>query len=303
MGDHSVTRRWTLRSLGVTAGVAALGNAPLLAQSELDLSDPKDTLHAVVKLRGNVTGGRVLQTYAGTLSLLLPGRVPTTVCSYQGVIRTDWTPRRDGSFAYRTFDLGYFGDLETGDFRESLVNPITGAQVRPTLIEDGPIERIYSVDGIYWQGATPPDGARLSIPWERAGDHIWYSSDFTFEYDNPLPPSTYPNLSSTDRVVQRNTFTYKGRWSDLNDPGRVSAPSETLMSAISTIHPWLEMGAFQGFQMVSTIAHKIDGVEQIAAPVRAFMESYRADFLSAETPFVGAGNSFERYKRDRIDAD
>lgn len=154
--------------------------APVTARVPLDLSVAKDSLTAIVKLRGDLAGGRVLQWYTGTLALLVPGRMPTPVCRYQGIIRTDWTPRGAGGFAYRTFDLGFFGDLATGRFVERLTNPITGAEVEPMQVRDGPVESIYSVHGVFRLGVPEDKSKTLSIPWESAGDQVWYGADLPF---------------------------------------------------------------------------------------------------------------------------
>ena len=169
--------------------------------------------------------------------------MPVPVASYQGIVRTDWAPLADGGYSYRMFDLGCFGDLETGALAGPVKNPVTGESVTPTLIEDGPLERVFSINGIYNVArSAPKPEVRLSTALaRRAGDHVSVIQSFGFEYENPLPPSRYPELSSTETVVQRSQFTYRGRWSDLKDD-RSRAPGETIMLVVSTIHPWLEDG-------------------------------------------------------------
>ncbi len=300
MKSEGVTRRGILAGAAGLAGGLGSVSRTVAKGRRLDLSDPDDSLYAVVKLRGDVAGGRVLQWYTGELALLVPGRMPEPVASYQGVVRTDWTPRPDGAFDYRTFDLGYFGDPETGEAVDELTNPFTGEQVKPTLIEDGPIEFIYSSRGIYSEarGAPAPD-RKFEIPWQRAGDRIWYTSSFGFEYPNPLPPAEYPELSATDTVVQRSRFIYRSRLSALEDAS-TRADAETHMLVVSTIHPWLRMGRHAGFQQIHTVSQKIDFVEETSPAWRSLMARVQPEFLTAETPFVGAGNSFERYKRERL---
>lgn len=295
ISDRRIARRTVL--VGGAAAVA-LPTRRSLARP-LDLSDPEDSLHAIVKLRGDTKPARVLQWYTGTLTLLLPGEMPTPVASYQGMIRTDWAPLDDGSYSYRMFDLGCFGDLETGTLAGAITNPVTGRTVHPTLIEDGPLERIFSTRGIHSAARPLPESSRLSLPWAVAGDHVSVTQSFGFEYENPIPPERYPELSSTARVVQRSQFTYRGLRSDLEDDS-TRARGETIMLVVSTIHPWLEMGRFPGFQQIHTVAQKVDSVAAASPAYRKFLERHRPDFLTADTPFTGAGNSFERYKRDRL---
>jgi hypothetical protein len=284
----------------VLSAPALLSAAPAIARVPLDLALPADSLTAVVKLRGDLAGGRVLQWYSGILSLLVPGRMPAPVCRYQGVIRTDWARRPDGAYAYRTFDLGFFGDLATGRHAERLTNPITGAQVEPMQVRDGPIASIYSVHGVFRDGARLDASKSLSLPWETAGDQVWYTADLPFEYVNPLPPAEFPKISNSTKAFQRNRFTYKGRRSELEDETTTSAPMETIMLATSTVHPWLEIGAVPATQQILTVSHKIAGLAEASPEMRAFLDTVFPDYLTVETPFVGAGNSFERYKRERL---
>lgn len=295
-----VTRRSAL------AATAAAGTLPLTAQAAtgsriLDLSKPEDNLYAVVKLRGDSSGKQVLQWYTGTLSLVVPGKLPAVVCRYQGIIRTTWTPQADGSYKYRTFDLGFFGDLETGRHVEKITNPITGELLEPTQVRDGPISSIYSVNGAFANGAKPDLTKRLNLPWVVSGNDVWYSANFGFEFPNVLPPAQYPKLSSSEKVVQRSQFTYKGRLSELEDNTLTSAPMETIMVVTSTIHPWLMMGQMPGMQQIQTFSHKIAKVEDSSKEMQEFLAKTMPDYLTKDTPFEGVGNSFEAYKRQRID--
>lgn len=284
---------------GLLTGVASVALAPARARA-LDLSSPSDSLTAVVKLRGDLAGGRVLQWYTGHLAVLVPGRMPMPVARYQGVIRTDWTKREDGSYSYRTFDLGFFGDLASGRHVDRLVNPITGATVEPMQVRDGPVSSIYAVHGVFRDGAVLDSAKTLSLPWESAGDQVWYTADLPFEYVNPLPPAEFPKVSTTEKVFQRNRFTYKGRRSELEDEAATRAPMETIMLATSTVHPWLEMGAVPATQQILTVSRKIDRLEQAGPEMRGFLNQVYPDYLTVDVPFVSPGNSFERYKRERL---
>jgi|GEM_PF-4294343 len=294
-----ISRRTALAS-GAAVSVAAVSN-PASARRTLDLTTPADSLYAVVKLRGDLSGKQVLQWYTGTLSLVVPGKLPAPVCRYQGIIRTTWSPQPDGSFKYRTFDLGFFGDLETGKHVEKITNPMTGEIVEPMQVRDGPISSIYSLNGAFANSAKPDPTKTLSLPWVISGNDVWYSASFGFEFPNVLPPAQYPELSSTDKAVQRSQFTYKGRLSELEDESLTSAPMETIMVVTSTIHPWLKMGRMPGMQLIHTFSHKIAKPEESSREMQDFMAKVMPDYLTMETPFEGAGNSFEAYKRQRID--
>ncbi len=297
---NPMTRRMSLAAAAAGSSAALLVR-PALAKRKLDFTTPEDNLYAVVKLRGDLSGKQVLQWYTGILTLVVAGKLPTPVCRYQGIIRTTWVPQPDGSFKYRTFDLGFFGDLETGRYAEKILNPLTGETVEPMQVRDGPISSIYSVNGAFANGAKPDLTKKLSLPWVISGNDVWYSTSFGFEFPNVLPPMQYPKLSSTDKVVQRSQFTYKGRLSELEDETQTRAPAETIMVVTSTIHPWLMMGHMPGMQQIHTFSHKIAKVEDSSKEMQEFLAKVMPDYVTKETPFEGAGNSYESYKRQRID--
>ena len=299
-----MTKAFSRRTaLAATAAIGAIPMTPALAAArrKLDLTKPEDNLYAVVKLRGDLSGKQVLQWYTGTLTLVVPGKLPTPVCRYQGIIRTTWVPQPDGSFKYRTFDLGFYGDLETGRHVAKVLNPLTGEMVEPMQVRDGPVSSLYSVNGAFANGAKPDLTKKLNLPWVVSGNDVWYSTSFGFEFPNVLPPAQYPNLSSTDKVVQRSQFTYKGRLSELEDESLTRAPAETIMVVTSTIHPWLMMGQVPGMQQIHTFSHKIAKVEESSKEMQEFLAKVMPDYLTTEIPFEGAGNSYEAYKRQRTD--
>ncbi len=281
------------------AGAATRGHGPKRrAAAALDLTQAANSLRAVVKLRGDLSGARVLQCYSGTLALLVAGRAPARVASYQGVIRTDWTPLPDGSFRYRTFDIGYFGDLATGSPVSTLTNLLTGETLVPQDIRDGPLEALYSAFGIYRDGAAPDPKRKLELNWHQSGDELWYSTFFPFQFPNPLPAEDFPDLTSFPDIVQGSWFTYQGRVSDIQDLATTRAPMQTILTVISTPHPWLRMGRMPALMLIQTVARKIASIDDAPAAVRGYLANAMPDYLQADTPFVSVGNSFERYRRE-----
>jgi len=230
----------------------------------------------------------------------VPGRQAAPVARYQGVIRTTWTPRDDGSFHYRTFDLGFFGDLATGRPVESLQNPITGATLVPQDVRDGPIESRYTLNGVFRDGAPVDASKTLSLPWVRAGDEVWYSADLAFERPNPLPPSEYPEYSNSATSFQRTQFTYKGRLSDLEDATTTRAPMTTIQLVASTPMPWLQMGRVPAVQQIQTVSHKIASIDHASPEIRGYIERVMPGYLTEATPFAHLGSSADRFKRERL---
>jgi hypothetical protein len=72
------------------------------------------------------------------------------------------------------------------------------------------------------------------------------------------------------------------------------------MVVTSTIHPWLMMGQIPGMQQIHTFSHKIAKLEDSSKEMQEFLAKVMPDYLTKDTPFEGAGNSFEAYKRQRL---
>jgi hypothetical protein len=140
--------------------------------------------------------------------------------------------------------------------------------VEPIDVRDGPVVSLYTVNGVFRDGAPRDPTATLSIPWKLAGDEISYEANLAFERPNPLPPRDYPRVSGSEVLHQRTQFIYKGRLSELEREPDTRAPMTTIQLVQMSPQPWLEMGAVPALQTIHTVSHKIESIEQASPEMR-----------------------------------
>ncbi len=284
----------------LTAGAAVLFGGGALAAGRafrpLDFRNPQDNLHALVKLRGDLAGKRVLLWYQGTGLAALPGRVPAPLYRVQGLIRSSWTPQTDGSFAFESYDLGFYGDLQTGAPLRTFENPFNGARAEPIHVHDGPAGSLYSVHGSSPPGRPIDTSQTLALPWQRAGDDVWFEQSFGFEFSNPLQPDAWPRASTGETIRFRFHNTFRGRLTELEDFTRTSAPLTAVYLGIGPWPPWLLMGQTPGHHVLQYQARKLTSEAEIPPAMQDYIERTEPTYLSADRPWAQSLNAWERYQ-------
>ena len=271
--------------------------AAAAARYRYDFKNPADNLQALVKLRGDLSGERVLLWYQGTGLAALPGRIPAPLYRVQGLIRSTWLPHEDGTFLFSSYDLGFYGDLATGAPLATFENPFNGARAQPIHVHDGPAESLYSVHGSGPPGKPWDRSKKLLLPWQRSGDDVWFEQSFGFEFPNPLQPDAWPRASTGDTIRFRFHNTFRGRLSELQDPTRTSAPVTAIYMGIGPWPPWLLMGQTPGHQILQYQARKLASAAEIPPMMQDYIERTEPTYLAADEPWTESLNSWERYKR------
>lgn len=297
MRIRPLTRRAILA--GGLAAATGFRGKDASGQTALDLTKPQDNLTALVKLRGDLSGERVLFWYAGKVTGFIPGEASKPLYSIQGLIRSTWTRQDDGSFAYLAHDLGFVGDLSSGEPVETMTNPYTGNTVRPIDTRDGPLRGLYTVHGVLRPGQDVDRNKRLILPWTISGDDLWIETDLGFSLPNPLEPGEWLKASSGEAIQIRFQNTYKGRMSELIDPRITSAPATAIYAGHTSWPPWLLMGQTPGFINSKAIGRKLMSADEIPQFMRSYIESKVPDFLTNSMPWSENANAWQHYKHER----
>lgn len=267
------------------------------AENPLHLDRAEDSLRALVKLRGDLSGERVLIAYHGTGLAVEPGNVARPLYRVQGLIRSQWTPQPDGTFLFRSFDVGFYGDLESGSPLTEFENPLNGKTVRPIHVRDGPASSVYSVHGSSPVGQTIDTSKALDLAWHGAGDRVWVERSFGFEFPNPLSPEEWPEASTGESIQFRFHNRFAGRLSELNDESLTSAPLSASYLGIGPFPPWLLMGQRPGHQVLSYQGHKIAGPRELSPALRRYIARTEPNYLRTEEPWQESLNSWQKYQR------
>jgi hypothetical protein len=273
----------------VLAGSAAIAAAPAFAaRRTLDLSDPKDSLTAFIKLSGSVTEAWVYSLYEGPLLAIVPGAVPQPVCGFAGLIKTRWTPEADGTFTQEIYDNGYFSDLDTGEIIDTLRNPLTGETVRPQHFLVGPTT--------YTHGPGPR-------PWREIGDLITVSTGRGLAVPNPFDPAQWPRESPGDQLIYHFATTYVGRRADLEDDSLSQASNTYTWNAFYSWLPWMLMGQRPGFVYWQAQGRKLAGVDEVPDMMRTHIANTWPSYLDDGAPWTGRKDTSQAYMAERRPAE
>ena len=286
------------QSLAVGAS-AALGIATPARARSLDLSKVEDSLYAVAKLRGDVSGKPSLLWYSGTGFAVLPDEVPNPLYQVQGLIKSTWVPQSDGSFLYETFDLGFYGDKESGAYLESFINPMNGKVCQPVHVHDGPQRSLYTVHGSVPMGRQPDTSKSLDIHWRRSGDDVWFENSFGFAFPSPLLPQDWPEASPGENITFRFHTSFRGRMSELEDESLTAAPLTAVYLGIGPWPAWLLMEQAPGHQVLQYQARKLVSEDEIPPAMQDYIARTEPAYLTAKEPWSEALSSWERYERTR----
>lgn len=115
--ELNLDRRDMLR-LGISAGMLPMlaGNSAATPAGDVpDMSSSDSRLGTHVKLMGSTEEITIYLLLEGTLWGVAPGRSPEAICGFRGLARSDWKPLSGNAFSQRSFDIGFFSDLKTGE--------------------------------------------------------------------------------------------------------------------------------------------------------------------------------------------
>ena len=231
-------RRTLLSGLGGLTLVAASRTAWPLAGSGLDLSNKRDLLTAIAKLRG-ATDDRLVIGYVIGARYAVPEH---RMIPMMGILAATFSQYRrisDEAFEARALEIGYFTDLNTGKLLEKWKNPVTGTTVDVPLTRMGPSRIILTADGL-----TVPrlsgEAAGLQLkhifqPPVIVGDNVWVTEQINIDGPPGPRPFVYNELS-----------TFHGRKSELDDPARATVPTQVQYQSLITYRPWMGFGDTPG---------------------------------------------------------
>ena len=134
-----IHRRRLLQGLG---GAALAFSTPLsLAAPGLDLSNSRDRLLALAKMRGSSNGMLTIGWVKGARYAVVDSKAIPMLGILAGTF-SQYRRLDDDTFEARALEVAYFTDLDTGRLLETWENPVTGKTVEVPQTRMGP-SRIY----------------------------------------------------------------------------------------------------------------------------------------------------------------
>jgi len=283
--------------LGGNQAMAATGTGT--RSRSLDYSDPADNLYAFGKIWAGYDEP-VIGAFHGLMYVRIGDRRMVPVFGYTGTGAMHARIDSNGELWLKSRETGYFTDLRTGDILESWYNPFTERTVpvyhfyNDVLI--GKVGReiprfFFGVEGdsptLMNEGtAFPDEDGRYPfiLPFERYGEDMLLSWDYTHEYTNPVTPAGWPRSSTGARISPSEHFTFSFRRQELEDRDLPSVRFQAGFSRVSQCWPFMEMGGtpFADATLFGRMfSHKgLPGYGDVPPKVLAYVEKHAPEFLT-----------------------
>ena len=285
----------------------------------LDFEDPQDNLYAFGKLWATYAERPVFSAFHGLMFGMVDGQRLKPLFGYAGFGGFQARRLANGNVRLRGKETGFFTDLASGQVLEYWDNPYTGERVpvfnflndkirgelspvmpefhfgdeedAPTLMNDGTARR--NADG-----SVP-----FILPWQRFGDSVLLSWDYTHRYRNPVTADKWPKASTGEYINPSEHFTFSTPWHELADRDNPCARFHCGFSRLSPWWPWMHMGGsgVKGGLFGRMHSHKSNqGFDDIPREILDYAEQYHPQFLEPCTDWDDGFpiGTWEAYARD-----
>jgi len=285
----------------VSGGVASAKSARMNTLADLT---PEQRLRAYIRLIGTLEDAVRYTSFAGTLWGVAPDKLPLPVCGFQSIARQQWSTDQQGGFVIKSFDVGFFSDLETGEPLDSLVNPITGETVKPFHYKYGGSAIRYSVAGTQNVAANGElsELKAYDLDWTALGKQVWVTDGGQGEIDSPLDPKQWPRESAGEKVRYAGETSYSGPAEQLFNDDLMQADSTLYWSSIAPWEPWLLMNGAPGSVLWRAIGTKLDDPLTAPPQMLKFIEQQQSNYFAQADPWQGYLSNFSRFKNARSPA-
>lgn len=276
-----------------------LGALPYLGTQSSPLghvsSSKEDLFKTYVRLMGSLETTTIYSWFSGHLWGIIPNEAPKPLVTLQGLAKSNWQKEED-YITKESFDLGFFGDLETGEVLEEWKNPYTNELVQPFhFMYGGGSKTAYTTEGIKSANGIKP----YKMNWMESGDHIWMDEYGSFSFESPLQPEEWPKASPGKQMHFGSSTTYMATKTELFNPNNTSCDQTFFWTAVNSWEPWLHMGQREGYVMWRATGRKIFDINEIPDTMKSYVAKVQPNYFEDKTPWNGRRSTYTSYKEHR----
>ena len=251
--------RRTLLAAGATASVlATLPGLAMAAPASHGTVVGPDGLPAdaatraaiVRRMRYRADAGMVFWWFRGR-SYAQQGATLTPLCGLLFGSMVNVTPRGDGGFDVRQYEIGFRTDLVTGERIEKMRNPLTGEMIDIPFGPVGPSVMAYSADNV---PNVPKGMGGSQFAYEHNPETFYRAADTVFLQYHDHTTVTTPGKA--DRVINDFGMIYSPAAQALN-PHVACASAWIQGTDVTDYARWLKMPAGKGTQTLRSIGQKV----------------------------------------------
>lgn len=271
----TVNRRKLLKFAAASAALTAAGRGRAAPGNDFPMGD----LEAHVRMRGNLRGERTYWYYRGTIFGNQWGKITRPMLRVEGVSYSVIDQLPEGKYRYNLREAGYYSDYESGEIRETVVNPFTGREYAPEHYLSAQ-KLIFSPDLSVRPDIEklPPglDYRGVISPLRHFKDTVWSSEDLFVRM--PVADAA-DDPTRLDFKVQTSLATLSADPAHLLDTERDFVPCRLNYQTLATFREWMGMGREPGMMSWRMTGTKC-GVEDIPAAIKDRIASDHGAFFS-----------------------
>ena len=268
-----IHRRHLLQGMG---GAALAAVSPLsIAGTGLDLTDPRDRLTALAKMRGSTSGMLTIGWVIGARYAVVDKKAMPMLGILAGTF-SQYRRLDADTFEAHALEIAYFTDLDTGRLIETWENPVTGKVVEVPQTRMGPSRILMRAEGLE---VPRPSG-------EAAGMEIQHEFRDPIELHGRVWITEEIRVQSEPRKPGGKAFrynemtTYESRLDDLNNPALSAAPVNVQFQSLVTFRPWMGFGDTPGHTTARGFGGRETRVEDLPPYYLELTERYHPEVLN-----------------------
>jgi hypothetical protein len=293
MSKPDVNRRDALLALGGAAGLMAgcvQEDARTLERLELNLDDPVDLAYARQKVRGSVIDEEIHSFMRFHFYGQEPGKKAVPLLSMNNYIIHAWQPLEPGTYKLRHWEVGYYCEFDTDTPIETWLNPITNEEIEVFHFVLGPIERVYSLEGVIAPGLAP-----IPLASHIMGPRFYLATQAISQIPNMFKPDEWPKRSSGEIINWVSMQTMSALWDDVTNPALNSAPANIHLQNFVSWSSWMQMGDRPGGTMARAYGTEIAGFDALEPDVLAAFRKYTPEIFETATWDVTRFDEFDYF--------
>ncbi len=294
-----ISRRSFLNS-SATLSVAAIPGISLAAPFIGERKKPvvlsqKDIYKTHIRLMGSLKPSTIYSWFSGHLWGIVPGEAPKPLTTLQGLAKSIWQKEGD-NYTKESFDIGFFGDLKTGEVLSEWKNPYTNKIVEPFhFMYGGGSKTTYTPEGTLSRNEVKP----YQHDWIQSGEQVWLDEYGSASFKNPLNPEEWPISSAGEQMHFGSSTTFAASAGQLFNPELDSCDQTFFWTAINSWEPWLRMGQKPGFVMWRATGRKIFDTNEIPKSIKNYIAKVQPNYFTDEKPWSKRKSTYASYKKLR----
>jgi len=301
MQEHLSMSRRNIFHLGAGAAFLGMSGCAKNPAPQLNVKalTPEDAFQAYIKTIGSVETSDIYIWFKGILWGAIPRQLPVAFCEFQGLARHRWTANSDGSFTQKAYDVGFFGDLETGRPTEFITNPLTQEKIKTYHNKYGGFEQIHRFDDF---AKREKDQSKAKLDWYSVGDQLVLTERSTGQIKSKMQPETWPRESSGPINYYGGETSYALSLDHLSNSQIKAAPYTMFWSSFSPWEPWLFMDGAPGICQWRATGVKLKSYTDAPQDMLDFVKLDQPNYFEPDDPWEGYLSNTDRYMKDRAPA-